>query len=428
MRLEFPQGFLLGVSSASAQIEGGEVGSNWNDWYHRGFIKDGSDPAVADDHWNRWREDCELMAALHLPIARLGIEWARVMPERGKPDEAVITRYRQELAYLKELGIRPLVTLHHFSNPMWFEEAGGFAKRENLEDFLDFARLCVRRFGDLVSDWITINEPNVYATNGYFYGSWPPGRKSFSQTFAVLENLAWCHIRCYTLLHEAREKMGFSDTMVGFANHLRVFDPENPKNPLHRAAAAVSEYLFQGAITEAMSTGVFRWPLHNRGKLPKGEYCDFHGLNYYTRSTVRGLADGVRSNSPRNDLGWEIYPEGMVRCAQKLEALFPRPIWVTENGTCDNQDTFRARYIYEHLEAMLRAGRPVQRYYHWCFCDNVDWREGQRARFGLVHVDYATQVRTVKDSGKFYADLITNGGVTEAAYETYVKEEAYQIQ
>ena len=316
MRLEFPQGFLLGVSSAPAQIEGGEVGSNWNDWYHRGFIKDGSDPAVADDHWNRWREDCELMAALHLPIARLGIEWARVMPERGKPDEAVITRYRQELAYLKELGIRPLVTLHHFSNPMWFEEAGGFAKRENLEDFLDFARLCVRRFGDLVSDWITINEPNVYATNGYFYGSWPPGRKSFSQTFAVLENLAWCHIRCYTLLHEAREKMGFSDTMVGFANHLRVFDPENPKNPLHRAAAAVSEYLFQGAITEAMSTGVFRWPLHNRGKLPKGEYCDFHGLNYYTRSTVRGLADGVRSNSPRNDLGWEIYPEGTVRCAQ----------------------------------------------------------------------------------------------------------------
>lgn len=275
MRLEFPQGFLLGVSSASAQIEGGEVGSNWNDWYHRGFIKDGSDPAVADDHWNRWREDCELMASLHLPIARLGIEWARVMPERGKPDEAVITRYRQELAYLKELGIRPLVTLHHFSNPMWFEEAGGFAKRENLEDFLDFARLCVRRFGDLVSDWITINEPNVYATNGYFYGSWPPGRKSFSQTFAVLENLAWCHIRCYTLLHEAREEMGFSDTMVGFANHLRVFDPENPKNPLHRAAAAVSEYLFQGPLPRPCPRESSAGPCTTGGSFPKGNTAIF---------------------------------------------------------------------------------------------------------------------------------------------------------
>lgn len=127
MRLQFPEGFLLGVSSASAQIEGGEVGSNWNDWYHQGRIKDGSDPAVADDHWNRWREDCALMAGLHLPIARLGVEWARIMPERGQVDESAVAHYRAELEYLRQLGIRPLLTIHHFSNPMWFERMGAFS-------------------------------------------------------------------------------------------------------------------------------------------------------------------------------------------------------------------------------------------------------------------------------------------------------------
>lgn len=207
MRLQFPEGFLLGVSSASAQIEGGEVGSNWNDWYHQGRIKDGSDPAVADDHWNRWREDCALMAGLHLPVARLGVEWARIMPERGQVDESAVAHYRAELEYLRQLGIRPLLTIHHFSNPMWFERMGAFSKRENLDDFLSFAKLCADRFGDLVSDWITINEPNVYATNGYFFGDWPPGHKKFTETFTVLENMAYCHIRCYRMLHETREAM-----------------------------------------------------------------------------------------------------------------------------------------------------------------------------------------------------------------------------
>ena len=278
---------------------------------------------------------------------------------------------------------------------------------------------------------VTINAHNgynVYATNGYFFGDWPPGHKKFAETFTVLENMAYCHIRCYRMLHETREAMGYSDTMVGFANHLRVFEPENPRNPVQAATAKAVEWLFQGAITEAMTTGTFRWPLRNHWKLPKGEYCDFHGVNYYTRSTVTGFADGVRKNSPRNDLGWEIYPEGIVRCAQKLEKLLRRPIWVTENGTCDNQDAFRARYLYEHLEAIVQSGLPFERYYHWCFCDNFEWLEGESARFGLVNVDYATQTRTIKRSGAFYADMIQHGGVTDEAFNTYVRGEVYRIE
>ena len=428
MKLRFPENFLLGVSSAAAQIEGGEVGSNWNDWYHRGYIKDGSNPAVADDHWNRWKEDCDLMAAMGMRVCRLGLEWARLVPERGKPSQEVIRHYREELSYLRDRDIRPLVTIHHFSNPMWFEEKGAFAKRENLEDFLDFVRLCGESFGDLVGDWITINEPNVYATNGYCFGLWPPGRKSYLQTFHVMENMAYCHIRAYGMLHEIRADMGYTDTFVGFANHVRVFDPKNPKNPLHRLLARLAEWLFQGALTLAMGTGRFRLPLRNRWHVKPGEYCDFNGVNYYTRSTVSGLADGVREGSPRNDLNWEIYPEGLVRCAEKLQKVLPRPLWVTENGTCDNDDRFRAKYIYDHLAAICASGLPFERYYHWCFCDNFEWLEGYSARFGLVHIDYETQKRTVKRSGEFYAGMIAAGGVTEEAFAEYVAKEAYDIR
>ena len=428
MKLRFPENFLLGVSSAAAQIEGGEVGSNWNDWYHRGYIKDGSNPAVADDHWNRWKEDCDLMAAMGMRVCRLGLEWARLVPERGKPSQEVIRHYREELSYLRDRDIRPLVTIHHFSNPMWFEEKGAFAKRENLEDFLDFVRLCGESFGDLVGDWITINEPNVYATNGYCFGLWPPGRKSYLQTFHVMENMAYCHIRAYGMLHEIRADMGYTDTFVGFANHVRVFDPKNPKNPLHRLLARLAEWLFQGALTLAMGTGRFRLPLRNRWHVKPGEYCDFNGVNYYTRSTVSGLADGVREGSPCNDLNWEIYPEGLVRCAEKLQKVLPRPLWVTENGTCDNDDHFRAKYIYDHLAAICASGLPFERYYHWCFCDNFEWLEGYSARFGLVHIDYETQKRTVKRSGEFYAGMIAAGGVTEEAFAEYVAKEAYDIR
>ena len=428
MKLRFPENFLLGVSSAAAQIEGGEVGSNWNDWYHRGYIKDGSDPAVADDHWNRWKEDCDLMAAMGMRVCRLGLEWARLVPERGKPSQEVIRHYREELSYLRDRDIRPLVTIHHFSNPMWFEEKGAFAKRENLEDFLDFVRLCGESFGDLVGDWITINEPNVYATNGYCFGLWPPGRKSYLQTFHVMENMAYCHIRAYGMLHEIRADMGYTDTFVGFANHVRAFDPKNPKNPLHRLLARLAEWLFQGALTLAMGTGRFRLPLRNRWHVKPGEYCDFNGVNYYTRSTVSGLADGVREGSPCNDLNWEIYPEGLVRCAEKLQKVLPRPLWVTENGTCDNDDHFRAKYIYDHLAAICASGLPFERYYHWCFCDNFEWLEGYSARFGLVHIDYETQKRTIKRSGEFYAGMIAAGGVTEEAFAEYVAKEAYDIR
>jgi len=421
-------GMLIGTASAATQIEGGELDHTWADWYRKGHIADGANPARANDHYNRWQEDDALMRDMGLQIARVGVEWARIEPEEGKFSEEVIAQYVREIEQLNTYGIKPLVTLHHFTNPMWFERMGAFEKVENIAYFLRFVERMVTAFGPSVTEYITINEPNVYATNGYFFGSWPPGKRTLRGTVRVMAVLAAAHIQAYGRIHALQKSFGVADTRVSFANHVRVFAPENPKNPLHRLAARLTERLFQGSLSRALCTGAFPWPLRNLTHAPKGLYCDFIAVNYYTRSTVSGLSDGTRKGAPVNDLGWEIYPEGIVTCARKLYAIHPLPIYITENGTCDNQDAFRCRYLYDHLRALCESELPVKRYYHWCFCDNFEWAEGESARFGLVRIDYDTQKRTVKRSGAFLSRVIAEGGVTESLYAEYVQPEQYPIK
>jgi beta-glucosidase len=427
MAFTLKDGMSLGVAAAATQIEGGELNHNWNDWYRRGRIADGTDPARATDHWNRWKEDADLMAGMGIRHYRLGIEWARLCPGRDTVDREAVAHYRAELQYLREKGISPLLTIHHFTNPMWFEEMGGFTKKENLEIFLAFVELTVRSFGDLVSEYITINEPNVYATESYYFGIWPPGEKSIGRAMRVMTNMAACHIRAYGLIHRLRREMGFDDTRVSFAHHMRAFDPVNPKSPLHRTGTRLMQRFFQGVITGALSRGVFKWPLKAPSDIGRGEYIDFIAVNYYTRTIVSGFNAGTKKGVPLNDPGWEIYPEGLLRCVTEHYAMIQRPIYITENGTCDNTDAFRCRYIYEHLKALSQSDLPVERYYHWCFCDNFEWAEGESARFGLVHTDYETQRRTVKKSGEFYSAAIRAGGVTDEIYDTYVKDEKYHF-
>ncbi len=423
MAFKLPKGFLMGVSSAATQIEGGEVDSNWNDWYRQGKIKDNTNPAADNDHWEKWEQDTQLLHDMGMQIYRFGIEWARICPTENEINEEALRQYRSEIEALHRKGIRPLMTIHHFTNPMWFEKKGGFAKRKNLHYFTEFVVLVIEAFGDLVSDYITINEPNVYATNSFCFGIWPPAHKSYAETVRVMENLAYCHIRAYNIIHLMRKTMGYDDTMVGTANHMRVFAPKDENNKRHRFYSKVSENMFQGILCKAMNLGKFSAPLTNFKHLPRGEYADFHGLNYYSRSTVSSLGDGVRENCPKNDLGWEIYPEGIEQCAAKLYELLPRPIWITENGTCDNDDRFRPRYIYEHLKAAANSKLPIERYYHWCFVDNFEWIEGNSAKFGLV-----TREREIKNSGKFYSEIIKNGGVDENLYKKYVAGVEYDVR
>ena len=427
MKFTLKKGLLLGSATAATQIEGGDENNNWARFAKEGKVNDGSTPVTADDHYNRFREDIDLMAEMGLEIYRFGIEWSRIEPSRGEYSDEAIAHYREEISYMIEKGIKPLLTIHHFTNPLWFEDMGAFESKEAPEIFLSLTKKVVESFGDLVSEYITINEPNVYATQSLLWGYWPPEKKSFGSLLGALANMVKAHVLAYSYIHEKRAEMGYTDTKVSFANHLRVFEPKNPKNPFHRIASRLSEYLFQGALTDAMMTGRRRFPLPRRRGVKKGKYYDFIGINYYTRSTVSGLADGVREGCFKNDLGWEIYHEGLIELSNKLAGKYGGEVYVTENGTCDNTDSFRARFIYDQLELISRVENPITRYYHWSFLDNFEWREGERERFGLVHVDYKTQIRTVKDSGKLYSAIIRDGGVTDEVYDEYVATSEYKI-
>jgi len=437
MTFTLNKGLLLGAATAATQIEGGDTNNSWYDWaLIPGNIEDGTSPLRAVDHYKRVKPDTELMAKMGLQVYRLGIEWSRIEPKQNQFDEKAIEHYRKELELLIEKGIKPLVTLHHFTNPRWFEQMGAFEHPESPEIFLNFVRHTIEKLGDLVGEWITINEPNVYTVHGYLFGSWPPGKKNNLKAFStVYTNMSACHIVAYKEIHRIRHEKGFAadTTKVSFANHLRVFTPKQTWNPLHHASTAFMKKGFQDALTCAMMTGKTSWPVK---KLPThvdnielglGRYYDFIALNYYTRDAVTAGKQVVFAKTPINDLGWEIYPEGIVELSRQLYKKYVAPIYITENGTCDNTDAFRSRYIYDHLKALCESSLPIERYYHWSFIDNFEWAEGESPRFGLVHVDYKTQKRTVCKSGEFYSHIIKEGGVTEELYEKYVKESHYPM-
>lgn len=411
-------GLRIGTATAAVQIEGGDTGNQWHAFAQQpARITDGSTPTPATDHWNRWREDTDLMARLGLQVYRLGIEWSRIEPEPGRVDAAAVAHYREELTALRAAGIRPLVTLHHFSHPIWFEDRGGWAGPDAVPTFVAHVDRMVDLFGDLVEEWVTINEPNVFATGGYLFGEFPPGsRNAWSRIRTVLHAMAHAHCLAYARLHEVQPH-----AMVGVAHHLRVFDPLDPRNPLHRLLSRSNAYLFQEAITDAMFGGRFHRVLGPQPEdVTPGSHYDFLGINYYSRSAVSRLDDGRFPGVPVNDLDWEIYPQGLADVARWLHDRYPGPIWVTENGTADAEDAFRARFIAEHLEAMVSSGLPFERYYHWCFVDNWEWAEGHTARFGLVGLDVATMERRVLRSGEFLSRAIAAGAITEELYDEYV--------
>ncbi len=467
---KLPDGFLMGSATAATQIEGGDRNNNWYAWCEKGRIIDGSTCLRANDHWNRYAEDIILMKNLNHRLYRMGLEWSRIEPEKGKFDDAVMSRYRKELQLLIKNGIRPLVTLHHFSHPLWFCEEGEFETEKAVYYFERYVRYVVEKIGDIVSEYITINEPNVYVTSGYYTGEWPPGKRDLKLAMKVYKNMALCHIAAYKAIHEIREARGFETayadapckdsrdsrviavsgsagtdeitygtdeitcgtveatadtrTMVGVANHLRVFDPYS-KSPLDLLTSKVMCWLFQGAIIKSMTSGRLRFPLGFGAPMGTGRYYDFIGINYYSRSAVRfkGFKNDVMPGTLRNDLDWEIYPEGLYKLCREFYKKYRAPIWITENGTCDQNDSFRARYIYDHLyeiHRLRKEGIPVERYYHWTLMDNFEWIEGESARFGLVHVDFNTQQRTLRNSGKFYAEICRSNEITEEMIKEYL--------
>jgi beta-glucosidase len=437
--LTLPKDFLMGTASSALQIEGGDRNNNWYRWCQEGHIRDGSHCVTANDHWNRWREDINLMRELHHDTCRMGLEWSRIEPEEGRFSREGIDHYRAEVEELLKSGIKPLITLHHFSHPLWLEDMGGWENPKAPELFNRYTRFVVENLGDLVSDWITINEPNVFLTYGYSDGLWPPGKKDIRALFRAAKNIIHGHIKSYRTIHQIREDRGFDDsekTLVGVAHHLRIFDPveENPLSSLlNKFSARLLEYSFQNLFLEGMAWGIFKFPL-GMGGYPagKGRFFDFLGINYYSRDMVKFAWNPARmfgkltgkEGAPVNDLGWEIYPDGLYRLCRDCYRRYRTPIFITENGIADEKDEKRPHFIYDHLKQISRLideDIPVRRYYHWTLIDNFEWLEGESSRFGLIHNDYRTQKRTIRRSGLFYGEICRQKAVTREMIEKYLQ-------
>lgn len=429
--LLLPENLLLGTATAATQIEGGDRNSNWYAWSEKGRIADNESCFTAADHWNRIEEDIDLMAELNQDTYRMSLEWSRIEPEKDDWSREGIDHYRRELTLLREKGIRPLLTLHHFSMPEWLQAEGGWVNPDAVERFLLFTRRVIHSLGDLAKEYCTINEPNILLNFSYMDGTFPPGKRDDIGSFLkAAANLIIAHQEAYKLIHRLRRELGHPGrTRVGFALHMAYFEALN-RNPLLHLSRAFHDYMFHTIFLKGMIAGKMPFPcrapklkrdtsLPETSPLGRGYYADFHGINYYSRhqivpssnpTTLFGRIRYTPGLPPEsyNDMGWEIYPEGLFKVVAAAYAAYPLPVYITENGIPDREDSRRSRFIYDHLREVCRlhtAGIPVQRYYYWSLIDNFEWAEGYAPRFGLVHVDYATQERTIRKSGRFYAEI-----------------------
>jgi beta-glucosidase len=360
--MPLPTEFLIGCATSSHQIEGGQR-NDWTRWEDAGKTRDRS--GAACDSWNRWREDLRCLKELGANAYRFSVEWSRLEPEEGAWDVAAAARYREMLQEMRAAGLRTMMTLFHFTLPLWVADRGGVEWAGGEEAFARFASRVAREVGE-PDLWCTINEPNVYAYHGYLKAIFPPGVTSFARTVKVMRGLNRWHARAAAALREAGSK-----APVGIAHHMRAMDPLRRWNPMDYLAMGVSDRLFNG--------------------IPEGTFAqsDYIGLNYYSRDFIATGRVLTAKDGEKNDLGWEVYPEGLYRCLKRL-ARFGKPIYVTENGICDAAGEKRARFIREHVLQLERARYEhvdVRGYFHWSLLDNFEWAEGYAPRFGLYSID-----------------------------------------
>lgn len=412
--INFPPGFLWGSASSAFQVEGDCLTHDFYDWALKGRIKDGTNPKDAVFFWKNYKSDISLMKRMHHSAARIGIEWARIEPEEGFFDENSIAVYRDMLKTMRKAKIAPMVTIHHFANPMWLIKKGGWKNRDVIDSFARFVDKIVPALGDLVDIWITINEPNVYASQGFFAGIFPPGEKNFFSMLRVQKNMALAHVKAYHLIHSIHKTMGFSRAKVGVAHHLRTFDPARPLNLLDRFSAYLHKKIFNDSFLSVI----------NRN----GITLDIFGINYYSGDlasfpvTLKG-----RVELPKNKLNWDIYPEGLYRVIMEYWKRYKLPVHITENGTCDDNDELRPEYILNHLYQVSRAaehGADVSGFYHWSTMDNFELVDGLMSRFGLIHIDHNSPKRTrkIKKSGKLYAEISKENAITPAITKKFLPD------
>lgn len=415
--IQFPDNFLWGISTSSYQIEGG-ITNDWSEWEkeNANYLAERAKDYYADwqvkkfpgmlsrenyicgkacDAYNRFDEDLKCIKSLNVGAYRFSIEWARIEPREGEFDQKAIEHYKNQVKKLKSEGIEPFLCFWHWTIPVWFRDKGGWESKTAVEDFMKYARKIIDELGGEVEYFITLNEPQTFTGLGYVSGKFPPGVKSLWRANRVYKNLIKAHKELYSALHK---KLG-DDIQVGMSNYLLYQSAYNFKNPINVLLVKILDYIRGYRFVKAVN-----------------KHQDFIGAQYYHHDCIKLTLGGPflvfkveHKNMEVNDLGWEIYPEGIYHVLKKLKK-YNKPIYITENGTADNDDDIRENFIKDHLFYIHRAieeGVDVRGYLHWSLLDNFEWAEGWWPKFGLFAVDKDFN-RIPRESSKIYSEICKN--------------------
>jgi beta-glucosidase len=434
----FPPGFAWGVSTSAYQIEGaveadGRGASIWDVFCDQdGNVRNGDSGATACDHYHRSAEDVDLMAGLGVRAYRFSVAWPRVMPlGTGEPNARGLDFYDRLVDLLLARGIRPVLNLYHWDLPQALQERGGWANPDMPQWFADYAAAVAERVGDRVQQWLTINEPQVFAFTGHATGRHAPGLTDWPTALRVADVALRSHAA-------ARDRIRalVPDARVGVALDLNLVEPASPSEEDLRAAVrhhAIRQRWFldplfgRGYPSEAVAAHSAAGHLDNlQLETPLHGKLDFLGVNYYTRELVRADPDAlfgvgfVRGDgTERTTMDWEVHPDGLSRVLRLVSDEYAPPaLIVTENGAAFPDepegegrvpDEARRRYLEDHVGAAadaIEAGVPLEGYFVWSLLDNFEWDKGFEQRFGIVRVEYATQRRALKASGEWYRELL----------------------
>jgi beta-glucosidase len=440
--LPFPKGFRWGAATASYQVEGawkadGKGESIWDRFSHTpGRIERGETGDVACDHHRRWRGDLDLMRRIGLNAYRFSLSWPRILPSgRGRVNPKGLGFYDRLVDGLLARGIEPLVTLYHWDLPLALHDAGGWVNRRTADWFADYAAVAVKALGDRVRHWMTLNEPGVVSFCGYANTWHAPGAADPATAYQVFHHLLLAHGRAVAAGRAQRPR-----GLFGIAPNLHMVYPSRPTRAARRAARVYWDEtvggqlgpLLQGRypasyLRKARETGadLLIRPGDAREMCPR---LDFLGINYYfnilypprTKRFVWGRGRALR----KTDLGWPDYPDGLRDLLLEVTRRHGRiPVYITENGAAYFSerpvrgrvaDPRRVEYLKGHVRAVreaLAGGADVRGYFVWSFIDNFEWSHGYRPRFGIVHNDFRTQRRTLKDSAHFYGRVARENGI-----------------
>lgn len=430
--LKFPPGFSWGVATSAYQIEGaaaedGRGPSIWDTFSHApGNTFEGHTGDVACDHYHRYEQDVDLIASLGVDAYRFSISWSRVQPDgHGAWNAKGLAFYDNLVDRLLEKGIKPHVTLYHWDLPQALQDLGGWGSRDTADRFAEYASVMGRRLGDRVATICTHNEPWCTAHLGHHVGQFAPGAKDPQLAIQVAHHLLLSHGKALQAMRAAGVKAPLG-IVLNQSSVTAATDSQEDRDLAERQYASFVRWYMDPIFLKRYPTapGLHLYPVvHENDFNEIAQPLDFLGINYYTRIWASAATPPVPAPNAMgaNDMGWENYPQGLAELLVKVNRDYNLPpVYITENGYAGAdrlvagkvEDTQRIEYVRTHLEALqqaMEAGVDVRGYFYWSLFDNYEWNSGYAKRFGLVHVDYEDQQRTLKDSAHWYRDLIRKG-------------------